>query len=106
MLAAHHLAAEDRLVPCVVEQTPKNERAWAIAVAAAHDWNDELTVILNSISRVIETLGRDHPVIPLLLDQQGAAQRCAWKAAGLLSFAASHGTKPGSARMEALIGLM
>jgi len=106
MRAAWRLVAEDRLVPCVVEQTPKNERAWAIAAAAAHDWNDELTVILNSISCVIETLGEDHPVIPLLLDLQGAAQRCAWKAAGLLDFAASHGTKPGSARMEALIRLI
>ena len=89
-----------------VERSTHNERAWAVAAAAAHDWNDELTVILNSISSLIKTLGKEHPAIPILLDLQGAAQRCAWKSSGLLNCTARHGTRAGSAPMETIIRLV
>jgi len=48
--------------------------------------NDELTVILSSVSDSLESLEKDHPARVLLLDLQRAAQRCMGKAAGLLQF--------------------
>ena len=37
----------------------KTDRACAVAAAAAHDWNDELTVILSSVDSLLETVGPD-----------------------------------------------
>lgn len=74
-----------------------------MAAAAAHDFNDELTVILSSVTTTIRSLAPDHPVRPLLLDLQSAAQRCAWKASGLLNFTAQRGARPSAATMERLV---
>jgi hypothetical protein len=75
-----------------------------IAVAAAaHDLNDELTVILSSAAWAIEALGPEHPSRELLLDLQSAAQRCAWKCSTLLNYAMRLGAKPVAAAFESLI---
>jgi hypothetical protein len=79
------------------------DRAYAVAAAAARDFNDELTVILNSVSESLVNLEEDHPARPLLLDLQGAAQRCVWKAEGLLQFSAGRGARPSAAPFESLI---
>ncbi len=50
----------------------------------------------------METLAPDHPARQFLLDLQGAAERCASKASGLLSFSARHGTAPVRAPFESL----
>ena len=59
----------------------RTDHAYAVAAAAARDFNDELTVILTSVSESLGSLDEGHPAHAILLDLQGAAQRCAWKAA-------------------------
>ena len=86
-----------------MERLRKADRVWAVAAAAAHDLNDELTVILSSVTNSIQTLEAGHPARPLLLDLQSAAQRCAWKASGLLNYSAHHGAQAVAAPMEALL---
>ncbi len=77
-----------------MERLTKASRACAIAAAAAHDLNDELTVILSSVTDTIESLDAGHPARPLLLELRGAAQRCAWMAASLLTYGARSGVRP------------
>jgi hypothetical protein len=86
-----------------VERVVRIDRACAVAAAAAHDLNNELTVILSSVASSLSQLEPDHPARELLLELQGAAQRCAWKAAGLLSYSARKGTRPSRASLESLI---
>lgn len=74
-----------------------------MASAAAHDLNNDLTVILSSVSSSIQTLEPGHPARPLLLDLQSAAQRCAWKASGLLNFSAHHGVSSVRAPFDRLV---
>ena len=74
-------------VLCNVERLTKNDRACAVAAAAAHDLNNELTVILSSVTTSIAALEADHPARPWLLELRSAAQRSAWKVSGLLNFA-------------------
>jgi hypothetical protein len=86
-----------------VERLVKADRVWAVAAAAAHDLNDELTVILSSVTSSILALEAGHPARPLLFDLQSAAQRCAWKASGLLNYCARHGAQPVAAPLESLL---
>ena len=64
-----------------------------MAAAAAHDLNDELTVILNGVSDSLETLGPGHPARSLLLEARSAIQRSVWKTSSLLTFSARHGVR-------------
>ncbi len=83
----------------------KADRACAIAAAAAHDLNDELTVILSSVSHSILTLEPGHPARPLLRDVQRAAQRCAGMASTLLSWGQRKGVRPAPASVARLVEL-
>ncbi len=74
-----------------------------MAAAAAHDWNEELTVILSSIDVLLAKGGADTPGRDILLQLRAAAQRCAWKASGLLNFTARRGVAPSAASLESLI---
>ena len=74
-----------------------------VAAAAAHDINDELTVILSSVDRSIEEIEPGHPAYELLLELRSAAQRCAWKASGLLNYSARHGLRPSPTPFEILV---
>ena len=47
------------------------------AVAAAMDFNNELTMILNHLAVSLERLNPEHPVTSDLLDLQRSALRCA-----------------------------
>ena len=85
-----------------MEPLSKADRLSAIAAAAAHDLNDELTVILSSVTSSLRELEPGHPARDMLLDRQSAAQRCAWKASGLLNFSARHGARPCAATFERL----
>jgi hypothetical protein len=78
-------------------------RAVAVAGAAAHDFNNELTVIVSSVSAALATLPPGHPAREMLLEIQAAAQRCVWKAAGLLNYSARMSTSPVRASFEYLI---
>ena len=86
-----------------MEPLTKADRICAVAAAAAHDLNDELTVILSSVTSSIRELEPGHPARDMLLDLQGAAQRCAWKASGLLNFSARRGARPSAATFERLV---
>jgi hypothetical protein len=86
-----------------VEQLTRTNRACAVAAAAAHAFNNELTVILSGVTDVLHSLGPQHPARPLLLDIQAAAQRCVWKTYGLLNFSARVNSSPIRASFEYLI---
>ena len=86
-----------------MERLTHADRACAVAAAAAHDLNDELTIIVNTTSHSLETLEPGHPARPLLLDLERTAQRCVWKASGLLNYGARRGCKPVNVPMERLI---
>ena len=74
-----------------MEHLNRAERACAVTAAAAHDLNNELTVILSSVCEAIAELGPNHPVRSLLVQARSSAQRCAWRASGLLNFSARRG---------------
>ena len=86
-----------------MERLNKADQACAVASAAGHELNDDLTVILSSVTATIDRLEPGHPARPLLLELRGAAQRCAWKASGLLSFGARGGTQAVRAPFDSLI---
>jgi hypothetical protein len=86
-----------------VERITRADHACAVAAAAAHDFNDELTVILSSVYSSITALEPGHPARPHLLDLQDAAQRCARKSSGLLSFGLSGGARAARGPMEKLL---
>ena len=85
-----------------MERLTHADRACAVAAAAAHDLNDELTIIVNTASCTLQTLEPGHPARPLLLDLQRSAQRCIWKTSGLLNYGARR-ARPVNASMEHLI---
>jgi len=87
-----------------VEHLSRADRICAVAAAAAHDLNDELTVILSSVINSLHNLEPGHPARTALLDLQSAAQRCAWKSSGLLNFSARKGARPSSVTLEELLG--
>jgi hypothetical protein len=74
-----------------VERITLADRAYAVAAAAAHDLNDELTVILCGVAGSLETLEPGHPARPLLLEARRAVQRSAWKTSSLLNYSARQG---------------
>ncbi len=94
---------EIRPLLCGVERLTQADRAYTLAAAAAHDLNNELTVILNSISRSLAELEPDHPARTFLADLRSSAQRCAWKASGLLNYSAGRGARPSASSLERLI---
>jgi hypothetical protein len=86
-----------------VERLTHADRACAVAAAAAHDLNDELTIIVNTTSHSLQTLEPGHPARPLLLELQRSAQRCVWKASGLLNYGARRGARAVNVPLERLI---
>ena len=86
-----------------VERLTQADRITAIASAAAHDLNDELTIILNGATLSIENLEPGHPARSLLRHIQWAAQRCVWKTSGLLNYGNRRGHKPVPIPMERLM---
>jgi len=86
-----------------METSSNAKRACAVAAAAAHDFNNELTVILSSAADALASLDAADPARVLLLDIQSAAQRCVWKASGLLNFSARVNPDPVRASFEFLI---
>jgi len=86
-----------------VENSVKTDRATAVAAAAAHELNDELTVILTSVSNSLDCLEPDHPATVFLEDLRAAAQRCAYKSADILRFTRRRGTRPAATPLAALV---
>ena len=86
-----------------MDHSSNAKRACAVLGAAAHDFNNELTVIMSSVSQVLNTLGPDHPCRPDLLEIQAAAQRCVWKSSALLNFSARLNPDPVRASLDFLV---
>jgi hypothetical protein len=78
------------------------DRTGLVAAAVAHDFNNELTVILTSVTESLRGMESDHPSRPYLLELRAAAQRCTWKASGLLNFCARNHHLPVRASFESL----
>jgi len=57
---------------------------------------------MNSASASILALEPGHPARPYLAELQTAAQRCVWKASGLLNYSARQGARAVSVTMERL----
>jgi len=85
-----------------VERLTRTDRASAGAAAAAHDINDEMTIILNSTWASLRLLEPGHPARLLLYDLSAAAQRCVWKTSAMLDFSTRHGVYPLCAPVEHL----
>jgi hypothetical protein len=88
-----------------VERLTKADRACAVAAAAAHDFNNHLTVILTSVSHSMLALEPGHPARPILRELQSAAQRCASTASYLLAFSSQAGVRPVPVSLERLLQL-
>jgi hypothetical protein len=86
-----------------VERLLKTDRVCAIAAAAAHGLNNELTVILNSVSNSIPTLEPGHPARPDLLELHLAVLRCSRISSALLEFTARNGARAASVSFERLV---
>ena len=78
------------------------DRTAIVAAAAAHDFNNDLTVILSGVTEALRCLEAGHPSRAYLLDLRAAAQRCVWRASGLLNFSAKSHTGPVRASFENL----
>jgi C4-dicarboxylate-specific signal transduction histidine kinase len=76
-----------------------------VAAAAAHDFNNELTVILSSVSASILALEPGHAASAHLKHLQDAAERCARKSSVLLSFSRRRGARVMAASLEKVIEL-
>ncbi len=77
-------------------------KARAVGAAAAQDLNNDLTIILSCITLAMQKADRSDPAYPLLVETRTAAQRCAWKVAGLLRYSVE-GIRATAAPMEKLI---
>jgi signal transduction histidine kinase len=86
-----------------VERIRKPDSACVLAAAAAHDFNNELTVILSSVATLIEAMEPGTPALSQALDLQEAARRCARKSSGLLQFGRRRGARPLRTPLEVLI---
>ena len=67
-----------------------------MASSAARGINDELTVILNSVSESLATLDCEHPARPMLLDLEIAAKRCVLISNGLIRFSQRRSARLGT----------
>ena len=94
---------DGRRLLCGVDRPDNLDRASAVAAAAAHEFNDELTVILNSVTQSLRALEPGHPARALLEDLRASAQRCVWKTSGLLTFSARRTPRPVYASLDHLI---
>jgi hypothetical protein len=59
-----------------VERLTRSDRASAAAAAAAHDINEEMTIILNSAWVSLQLLESGHPARVFLYDLSAATHRC------------------------------
>ena len=85
-----------------MERLTRADRASAVAAAAAHDINDEMTIILNSTWASLQMLEPGHPARLFLYDLSAAAQRCVWKTSAMLNFSTRQGTYPLCTPLERL----
>jgi hypothetical protein len=75
-----------------------------VAMAAARDINDELTIIINGATEALAMCEVGDPARIPLLEISACAQRCAFKTAKLLTYASRAGMlRPSPMSLEMLI---
>jgi len=79
--------ARERALLLELERARKLETLGRLVGGVAHDFNNQLTVILGNARILRETLGNDDEAEPMLADLASAAERCADLTGGLLAFA-------------------
>jgi signal transduction histidine kinase len=84
----------------------KTDRTGIIAASAAHELNNELTVILSSVTESLQSLEAGHPARAYLIDLRAAAQRCTRRTSGLLRFCAQNNHWPVRASFDSLTRLL
>ncbi len=60
----------------------------------AHDFNNELTIILSGVGSAVSAMEPGHPARRPLADAEDSARRCAAKCADVLEFSARRGIRP------------
>jgi len=98
-----HLKIRATEVSSNVERSFTSDQACALAAATAHEFNNELTVILSCVSALIAGLEPGHPAREQALHLQNAARRCARKTSGLLRFGVRRGARAPRASLDRLI---
>ena len=88
---------------CGVERLQRLDRVSTLAAATAHSLNDDLTVILSSLTGSMLAMEPGHPARLPLMDLERAALRCVTTASRLLDFSARRGTRPVCASLEAVL---
>jgi C4-dicarboxylate-specific signal transduction histidine kinase len=86
-----------------VERLLGTDRTCALAAATAHEFNDELTVILSSVEASFLAMEPGHPARRPLIDLECAALRCASTSSRLLNFSARRGTQPARMSLDAVL---
>jgi signal transduction histidine kinase len=92
-----------RRLLCGVERLQRLDRVSTLAAATAHTLNDELTVILSSLTTSMLAMEPGHPARLPLVDLERAALRCVSTASRLLSFSTRRGGRPVLASLEAVL---
>jgi hypothetical protein len=86
-----------------VERLQRLDRVSTLAAATAHSLNDELTVILSSLTTSMLAMEPGHPARLPLMELERAALRCVATASRLLSFSARRGARPVCASLDAVL---
>jgi signal transduction histidine kinase len=73
---------------------PEHHTTAALAAAVASEFNDELTLLLNQLSMLLQQVGRENPAAEGLLRAQHAALRCTVITGELLEYTRRSGNLP------------
>ena len=74
-----------------------------LAAAVAHEFNEELMIILNHADVALRRLGAAHPAREFVLELELAAQRCAGITQGLQAYSQRDGARPERITLTALM---
>ena len=87
-----------------MERLSRADRACGLAAAAlAHEFCNELTIIMSGVGDAMLALEPGHPARSPLIDAEASARRCGAKCARTLEFTARRGLRPSRAPLEALL---
>lgn len=78
-------------------------RVALLAAAVAHDFNEELTMILSQVDASLDLLEPEHPAAGQLAELERSAQRCAGITRELLAYSRRLGAKPRGVPLSRLL---
>lgn len=78
----------------------------AVAMAGAHDINNELTIMLNAAAEILSMTEPGDPMRLLVYDMTAAMQRCAWKTSAMLNAGIRYGYPVQAMPVELLAGII